>query len=660
MDYTIKSFDGTDLNDASYASWFPYGTVLSLAPSSPKFALRHEQHPALLANNAKERYLSFEVQMKGTIHTQRDELARLFNTTTGKTELKTLIVTDASAAEWQVQGVVTVFDFETATCTVGFATPDTHWKKVTAETDSWAITTDSDTNDLVLAGNEDTNPVIKMTPTSVRGSGGQDIGRFIKVVNNAGRSLVNYPINLANSEASNGLDTQTIIAAAGMEANGYDLEIIVDGLRVNRWLNDIDTTSTEIWINLNMRPGITGTLGTAIAGAGAITEIAFANTPANRKAMQLLPNKGQVIIASEYFTYTGKNIIKRKLTGVTRSVFNSAAAAHSVGDTITWIEHQVWLTYGNTAATVDPNDPDADDYKPAFALSSSNTGWNYTEFSTLKAKRSGEWNGNVQQQRPGGRDSTPSANSTRTYTATLDTFADPSTAMGMKILSELVGGLYANTSATILWQMYNAAGITHVTVTGKKNRSSTDWPARAEMIYSNDGRSWTQKFNEDTPAVAGTPDPLDVDSVAQNLGATYQWLAFRLQGGVSGGAAAVYAWMELLTVDLTLDSTKVPTVAIAASAAAYNITATLENTTSGESIEIDAVLNLNETLIIDTQTNKVYLEDDNSGKLDAVKIVGDVRSDWLRLLGAQTNTIEYTDTGTGNITVVFEYHERNN
>ena len=74
-----------------------------------------------------------------------------------------------------------------------------------------------------------------------------------------------------------------------------------------------------------------------------------------------------------------------------------------------------------------------------------------------------------------------------------------------------------------------------------------------------------------------------------------------------------------------------------------------KNQTTGETIEIRAIMKLSETLEIDTDARTVTYLFDDSNQFQAVKI-GSVRRDWLRL-AAGNNTFKYTEVGLNAVTI---------
>src|SRR4030042_1660518 len=93
------------------------------------------------------------------------------------------------------------------------------------------------------------------------------------------------------------------------------------------------------------------------------------------------------------FTYTGKNNALQRFAGCIRAARGTAAGAHGLGDTVWWVQHDIWILYGNAAATAPTVDGN---YEPAFELDDSvNTSWVYAEFGENDGLRTGQWSPKV-------------------------------------------------------------------------------------------------------------------------------------------------------------------------------------------------------------------------------------------------------------------------
>jgi len=93
------------------------------------------------------------------------------------------------------------------------------------------------------------------------------------------------------------------------------------------------------------------------------------------------------LIDSEAITFDPDNIdlINYQITSLQRSKKYTTAVSHSASSTVRYIEHDLWIMYGDS----DLGSPDVDDdYKPIFALSSTNKIWSYTNYFDDESNRS--------------------------------------------------------------------------------------------------------------------------------------------------------------------------------------------------------------------------------------------------------------------------------
>jgi hypothetical protein len=515
-----------------------------------------------------------------------------------------------------------------------FSTDDPIWKKLVPSTATIAVGlygTGSGT--LTPIGNQPALPVITITPTGA-GAFGFTYKRFIQVVNNSPDALIDYPINLTGS----GLDTATLIGAGKMLASGDDLRIYVDGVEVKRWFGGggINSSTTKIWINWSQPANTDMTLGGAIASSGAITLIQLQNTAAVLALITSIPTTGNVLIGSEIFVYTGVNAANLQLTGVTRAERLTSEAAHSLGDAIKFVTHDVWLYYGYAA--IAPYVVD-DTKKPIISLNSTNTSWIYAEFQNNAGTRTASWKmkmvvfGNTQATKDN-----------RWYTATENTYADPASVIG----------LWLRAAEELAWDLYQPCGVLTVTATGKKYRSELE--VLCGLTASANGNEVVSNPYPLTFWVEGFVfthlvwTALDTHS-AVSVGQTVRYLRFRLSSSVNNisGAACEFADMTL-----ALDSTKTPTVNLSSEASGFTLNSILSNAATGYTMELELTLPLNSYIVVNTKEKTITLFD-GTNEINALKNMP-VRLDWFPLLPSQANVITITDAG--QVTYAFSFEDR--
>lgn len=431
-----------------------------------------------------------------------------------------------------------------------------------------------------------------------------------------------------------------------IQADGDDIHVHLNGIETPRWLQDINTANTKVWIAVDFQPAINLSLITAIADAGAVATIYITKTSANLAYMKRLPPSGQVLIDNELFTYTGVNLTAYTLTGCTRAAKGTVAAAHTVGDIVYWIEHEIFVYYGNQTATA----PETDDtHKPIFDLTSTNTSWVYTSFWDITGLRAGSW-------KPALVISANTKDPDRKsgfYTGNNLAFADPATEMGAVIKAWKSGAVWKAENATIDWTLFNPAGITHITATGEKYRSGVTWPSSCRLEKSTNGSSWATVWTEATPAAAAGWEALSAHS-AVALGAGQKYVRVRFSGAL-GATADMYAAHEIEAATLTLESTTIPQCAFHTDESCYFIDAIITNNTSGEWLRVTTSMPLNTALTIDCENKKAYLADNSP----VAKIsFSSVRKDWLNL-AVGSNTLLFTDEGSTGLTCPTYWRDRN-
>ena len=435
-----------------------------------------------------------------------------------------------------------------------------------------------------------------------------------------------------------------------IQADGDDIRVVVDGVEVNRWLYVMNTANTKVWSNIDFQPGKTMELKTAIADSGAITTIDLIVNTVNNRALRKMPIAGNVQIDDEVFTYTDVYLAKYQLAGITRSSKGTSAAAHDIGDSVYWIEHEIYIYYGNTTLE-DPadDDPDYDDTKPIISLASTNTSWVYADFMDDAQLRTGIWIPSIART----SNRIDEDNKSDYYTADADTESEPAENMGMSIKAFQSGTRWRAESAIIRWELFHPAGVTHVTASGEKYRFTSRWPL-ARLRKSLVGSTiWPVVWTDVTPPALKTWAALVAHS-AVALGATYYYLRFEFSGTVGATADSVN-YYEIDAVTLALASANVPQGAFNAEEANYQIQATITNVTSGEWMKIVTGMKLNTALTVDCLNKTIYLVDNS---LVSDVSFSSVRKDWLAVAPG-VNQLKFDDAGTAGVTFAIYWRDRN-
>ena len=554
-----------------------------------------------------------------------------------------LIALDELGRKWYINAICNVpmnvesFDENALSAGVAFETDDPTWRKYNLSTQQILV---SGTGGATITplGNQLAYPIIKITPTGV-GSFGFAYRLFVTIINNSPNALNAYPLDITDG----GIDTAALVLAGKVLSNGDDLRVFIDGAEVKRWLQGMNTANTKIWTNWTQPAKSTMTLGATIAGTGDVDTITFENTPANVALMAIIPNSGGVIIGSEIFIYTGKNVTNLQLTGCTRAERLTSEAAHSVGATVDFVTHDVWIYYGNPG--IDPYVVD-DSHKPLIKLTSTNISHIYEDaFFSGSGLRSGAWS----KFKAGG--ATVGGVYYGGYGGTTPTFAAPppgfAVTMGMAALYSFDGLPY-----TMEWKLYNPCGITEITdAQGNKYRKDTNWDA-ATFEKSVDGSLWVIVWTESSPSVADTWENLDAHtSVA--LSATYYYVKFKMYEVPTAPPPEMIKVHEVTDVTVALDAAKVPTINISAEDDAFNLLSVFSNAATGKTMTINRVMQIGTYMIVNTKEKTITLFDGSNQMAALVDMP--VRAQWFELLPDEPNIITITDAG--DVTYDFSWED---
>lgn len=635
-DLIVVSWDGNNINDTTnYESGFVPAHEWGLPAVKAQLVKRDGAWPKLGAINRPGRKLNLIVRITGANkRSLRDQLLRWFDPEDGTA--KQLVVEDEDGTNDRY--VEAICESCTPVMVGGLAHRDSflvqlavdgdvRWRDSTESSDTWNITASGQTNVIDNTGSDDAYPILEITPTSSR-TGALDYHQFIPIVwLSANRPAwgEGYPVRLGP------MDTRP--ASSNVEqTDGDDIWVYVDGVAVDRWLVDVNTANTYIWINLTFAPAVSATLGEAIAASGSIDSIAVGED------VYEFPESGLVFIDDEVFAYTGRDLAEEKLTGITRAAKGSSMAAHTTSDTVYWLQHEVYIAYGN--ATIDGPDVD-DDYQPSFstaAADSSNTQWLYNNFGGAPGKQAGRWGltGAVTGSGKGGL-----------YTATQHDYAYATFSVMGTWISELHGDAYA-------WWLYNPCGIVNADwASGSRRIQSADGGSLSNFVASlrhwpRDGKWWQ------TLADISAPSSLDAwEAWSEAAGAAFDTSDYILMG----------LWfhpseVEVSTVTVTLDSTETPVVDMTACAEQgnYQLQATLSSDVHDDTLEINFDMELNETLTIDTYEETVIYEKDGSSQFQAITL-NSVRDRWFKMTPGN-NTWTFTNVNTGNVTIVTKWRDR--
>lgn len=640
MKLNLKTWNALNINDGTnFTAVIPSGGLTQLSASAVTVN-RADEYPFLSGRVLPAHTFAIEVYIPAgaTINTNRELLKQYFNPLDSQRHNLIAEDTNDSNKQWYLTGYpisIRPNGDRLNGFIIVLAIEVPYWRLVTALTDSWSITASGQTHAVTNSGNIKSKPSFALTPTSSK-TGGLSYRRWVSIYNNLDVSYVD-----ALDITSGGLDTATLTTTK-LQADGDDLRVYVDGVEVDRWLDAMDTANTKIWVNLSFAPRHEGTTSVSLASATAAVDIQLSRTDANRAFLEYLGRASNkvLLIDNEAFLYTaaGIDLFNYKITAATREAKGTAAAAHTAPKTVRHIEHDIWILYGDSTLTA----PDVDDsYKPTFSLASTNASRVYAAFYDTASPRPGAWAGEQISSRTG---------LSYLYTDDLNSFADPSTELGLALVG--TQSIYSVTgeTGTLAWMFSHSAGITSVTYSGQRYSYSSSWPEIVGLQHLQPGAVWITDSNLEAPAVALAWEPFGPETVS--LSSAPESIRFCIDGSLPPSAGEL-AIAQFDTITVALSSSNLPTIAVGAEAAAYLLDFVLANSTSGESLSIKAPCKLNDTLTIDCENKLAYLSDGGRASV----LFSSAREAWLDLAPG-SNTLSFTDTGTNALTLVTTHRDR--
>jgi hypothetical protein len=451
----------------------------------------------------------------------------------------------------------------------------------------------------------------------------------------------------------------TVIATSRIQADGDDIRVWVDGKEVHRWITGMNSAATLVWIVIDFKRKREFKLATTLDDSSDYADIAVTGEQAMK-----CPEEGWLLIGTEVFHYTSTedNYFSdgNGETNIQRGCWDTTKAAHAIGATVYWIEHEIQVNYGNQTMT-DPAVSDEmsdyyDDDKPMLDLANcTNVLWTWTEFWSSLKTRTCQWKPLVNPVWG------PDMSSERlSYTANEKTYAEPALEMG------LVGGLKDGVLADDnYWIFSHPAGINTtaanmVFASGEKYNVAAAADEAAIKINSSDHAIpdpmlWTTWYTIPDTSVANT------------------WQAWSRDAAVSGTIYHVELFLktkrsnsciEVSSVTLPLLAAGVPQVTMLAQVAnIYNISLKLENTTAGAaySINLDFPIKLNQKFTVNTLNHSIRLTPGGGNAFAALtlNLPDKNRAQWLKMIQG-VNNIKVTETGLAGMDIVVKWQGRNN
>lgn len=619
----IKTWDGNNINDTTNYTSQIMSSGYGLPTISPQMGIRQGYWPLVGSIKRSKKQIIINIVIENSpLSTYQKQLNQWFDP--DDEDPKVLVVEDDGGGndryiEAICEQLVMVGDSGIEWVTTLRTHGDVMWREDTASTDSWDITATGQTKVLTNSGEMDCYPILAVKPTSAKTGtfDGYTKKRFITILWSPTAAANSYPTDIVD----NALDTATEVSGGDMQSDGDDLRVYVDGVEVDRWLDDMNAADTSVWVNLDWSADISMTTN----GAHTIDQ----TTVDVDEDISNMPSEGILLIESELITYTAKNDQQKQFSGCTRGAKGSTAATHADGLSTYWVQHEIWILYGNSAVSA----PDVDnDYKPMFELaSSSNTTWDYDSFLEDDGLRTASWIYALSKP-------------TRSYGGNHKSSSpDPWEELGLHAT-----GYRPSAGHWARAYIYNPSGISNANFQNGERWTDEDYDdwGTSEVQSSADGSTWESEYTIPAPTANET------------------WQAWSDNTSLTAGSKYVGTFIENMdeksrveVSDITLTITDPFTHTIGSEISSYQATATITNNTTGDSIKIDFPLLVNEQIEIDTDAKTVIYLTENSNQFQAITLIGGARRDWLKLQTG-SNTIQYDEIGMQAVTIDFEWEER--
>lgn len=439
-----------------------------------------------------------------------------------------------------------------------------------------------------------------------------------------------------------------VLRLSRCRVDGNDVRLFNQGIELERWLNDMNTSTTEVWSEgLDFEKDVTMTLSGSIASSGTVDEILVKDTATNRAKLALLPEGGGLVEVisggvAEVFVYDGRDVDSLSISVTARQARGSSMALHSDGDTIRWRQFDLWIYCGYADAT---SAPEVDDVtkKPACDLSSSNGTLTFSEFGNVARTRPFSWQ--LQRIRS-------LSGKSKVYTGDHGAAEDPMTELGLKLACKQVNGIWQPEDGAVMARFYDPGGFTSKSGSGEKYRTGNDWAATAGFVKSKNGRNWVDVASISKPSAALAWQAWTLSSTA--IGSSYKHVGMILEGSLRGRIANNENAVEANTMTLVLASPVV--VEVGARQDMYSLDGEFEVQETGDALGLAWSMATGETLYMNSVTRKITHEDGTNAF--RARKTNSRRLDWLAIPPG-VSTLEFRETGAVGLQVTVHYEERN-
>jgi hypothetical protein len=673
---TAWDSDGGDyaINDATnYEANIAPGNAM---PSATANFIDLGQGDSILAGKTLDGgYFTFNIilrnagDLEGEIEPLRDQLNSWFRP--NDFIFRKLLAEDLDNGnkEWYLEGYPVTpplaADGSPTTYSITLALKQPYWLENEDNTDTWIITSDTDTNVIVNTGNMPALPTFTITAIEAKSSNGIAHKDFY-AIHTSGWGASKIPVDITGG----GIDTAAQVTAGRMLASGDDVGVSLNGVYVPRWAggDGWNGANTTIWINMSFTAIPNMTLLDTLDGSTLPASIRL-QCPSSFNGVQLtnlvMPQNRTIKVDDELITYSTYNFdLNTKIATLiptSRAAKGSDIDTHSIGAAALIIENEVWLTYGNPDAATPVID---DTEKPIFDLAeSTNDIWKYYEFGDTTNLRTGAPIKNGIAKTRQGNGPVVVAN---WYTGSHGADANPYTEIGMM---EGYGFISAN---WLSWVFQHPGGISNLAGNGSRYRlgSVENWTTNMFIEIRRGARmSWFNSFPTPVYYTVSAPSTLDTwEDFSFDVAVT----AFYGFDPVGGSLEVSWSFVTQLSSSLTdpslvmaelQDATQTnldpPTCTrMGAIQENYKLSGYLSNDTTNEIINFnDLITKTNVDLTIDCENQEIYSEDGKQLR-GMIAFSGAKRDEWMTL-GFGSNTFTFSDTGTVQLNIVTTWKGRN-
>jgi hypothetical protein len=227
-------------------------------------------------------------------------------------------------------------------------------------------------------------------------------------------------------------------------------------------------------------------------------------------------------------------------------------------------------------------------------------------------------------------------------------------AMGMQLSTWLKLGKAAGETATLAWQFKNAGGISAVSMTGRKYRSGTPWPATKAAILqrSLNGITWVEVWSELTPSAAVSWEAITHAGAA--ITSNMPVVRFVFTGSLSA-SVDMDTFFEVLTATVAMVSANLPTGTLGSEKTNYLLNLSITNHTNGDAISLVIPMVLNAVMALDGEAYDTTYQGVNAAS--ALSLNDESRAVWIRLEPG-ANALEITGTDVATLTVGLSWFDR--